>query len=273
MTVKKIITSGCSFTETRYKDTWPCILKEKFPDIDFDFLGLESSGNEIIQKRASNALFRALETYQPDEILVMVMWSSSDRKTFFLDRTQANNMIDDWKEQRSQYNVCAQFADLDAQFKSPVTIKQTRDNLDIIMRASGSDGWYNLHQSHHNDFEKLFYTRIHNTHAGINNTLENFLLLNMLCERHKVRLVNLFMLDITISDCMLGEHEINKYLSKEFKTHPIIKPSCFNYVKSLNDPSHFRHDGSHPNYEGHKKFVENVVLPWIHNQFPGLLPT
>ena len=92
MAIKKIITSGCSFTDIKFSDTWPCVLKEKYPNIDFDFLGLESSGNELIQKRATLAVTEALTQYQPEEILVIVMWSTHDRKTFFLDLHQVKDL-------------------------------------------------------------------------------------------------------------------------------------------------------------------------------------
>ena len=270
MSVKKIITSGCSFTEIRFKDTWPCVLKSKLPDIDFDFLGLESSGNEIIQKRATLAVTEALEKYKPEEILVIVMWSTHDRKTFYLDYHQAENLIEHWKQDTSTFNVAAQFADLKTQFKNPLVIEKGGDNP-MRMRTSLSDGWFSMHNSHNTPFSTLYYNEIHNLTAGINTTLENVLFLNMFCEKQNVRVVNTFIMASQIELILSSNHQINKHLAQEFLKLKLI-PCIYDYLKSFNDDELFRPDNQHPNWEGHIKYVDNVMIPYVNKTFPDLLP-
>ena len=271
--IKLLITTGCSFTQYPGSNvSWSYHLSKSM-NVETLFLGHGAASNGIISKKTIFNTLDALKKYKPEEILVMVMWSTHDRKTFFLDRYQADIFIDDWRNHRDSYNVCAQFSDMRGEFKSPITIEHVENNLTKTMRASHTSGWLNLHNSHANSFEKLYYQRIHNLTYGINLTLENILLLSMLCNKYNVKFVYSFIMENIINNMLDDNDEINKHLVDEVLNYPFIRQSPFDYLRKFNDKSLFREDGVHPNLDGHRKFVEDVMLPWIEKTYPGLLST
>lgn len=274
MPIKKIIASGCSFTDVRFNDTWPYLLKEKYPNYDYDFLGLESSGNEIIQKRASNAVTLALKEYKPEEILVIAMWSTAERKTFFLDYYQAKELLDHWRRKDTEWNVSSQFANLRAQLTNPVQLFKHKPSLqhDIVLNASESEGWYNIHNINDTQFCKLYFKEIHNPNASLNTSVENMLFLNMFCERQNIKLINSIILNNQLEDIYNSNHEIVTYLLPEFKKIKFAEP-VYDYLKKFNDRNLFREDGMHPNKEGHRIYLNNVLLPWIEKHYPGSFST
>ena len=86
--IKHLITGGCSFSHSQCpSDNWlePLVdwLKEKNPELTYEHTGYLSNGQELIQKKVTLSISEALESgLNPDEILVVVMWSGTFRKAW-----------------------------------------------------------------------------------------------------------------------------------------------------------------------------------------------
>jgi len=92
---KVLITSGCSFSETASPEsdnwvTWPWHLYQKLQQHgynDFRNCAMGSQGNGLISRGIIYNVIKALETYKPEDILVGVMWSGSNRHDYRTTRT------------------------------------------------------------------------------------------------------------------------------------------------------------------------------------------
>ena len=94
----KLITSGCSFTETLYNKTWPAWLSD-FLKAELINTGLGSQGNGLIAKKLIYNLSQ-LKSY--DDVLVGVMWSGTDRGEQFttnrkVKQTFQRRNVDGWQ--------------------------------------------------------------------------------------------------------------------------------------------------------------------------------
>ena len=142
----------------------------------------------------------------------------------------------------------------------------------LILEASESEGWYNLHNVNDTDFGKLYFKEIHNDKASLNTSMENIIFLNMFCEKHNVKIINTIILGNQLDDIYNSKHEIVKYLLPDFKKIKFAEP-VYDYLKKARDPGLFREDKVHPNDKGHTKYLNEVLLPWIEKLYPGLFST
>ena len=75
-----LITSGCSFSEVIYEQTWPLHLERQLRPKNVIHTGLGSQGNGMISRKAIHAVHNALKTHKPDDkMLVGIMWSGPSR--------------------------------------------------------------------------------------------------------------------------------------------------------------------------------------------------
>ena len=85
--MKKILnTSGCSFSEcVTYiagNGTWPRHLAKTLEEHEHVSYAMGSQGNGLISRSIIYGVTKALQTYKPEDILVGVMWSGSNRHDF-----------------------------------------------------------------------------------------------------------------------------------------------------------------------------------------------
>lgn len=80
---KLLITSGCSFSKCNIDlDTWPRHLERKLEQHGYDkhiSCAMGSQGNGLISRGPMYEVTKALKSYNPEDILVGIMWSNSDR--------------------------------------------------------------------------------------------------------------------------------------------------------------------------------------------------
>ena len=98
--MKCVITSGCSFTTgielaDYYEDKangcessnliWSYHIKDTlWPDAKFVNVARSGASNACISRRVSHAVFDALKKYDPEDIVVLVMWTGIDRREWRL---------------------------------------------------------------------------------------------------------------------------------------------------------------------------------------------
>ena len=272
MKIRKIITSGCSFSDPCTPYTWPnqleaYITKNIDPDIKFDHRGLASQGQELIQKKASHAIYEALQTgYKPEEIAVFVMWSSSDRKSFYIDNPDmVSELIENWKSSGQGWNL--QLAD----FKNDIS------NLELILtKAQGNNmihynkkgGWLitSAHCQDEMDFIREYFMMAQNSVAPgpVHTSLENILMLQYLCKSKGIRLYQQFYMDNIIEDLdRWKNHQIVKYLHDDLDRDSIMSKVSMHSYMNGREELFVGVGNAHPNGLGHRIWLNEIMLPFL----------
>lgn len=270
MKYRKIITAGCSFSDPETLFTWPNQLEKHITNIDsnvkFDHRGLSSQGQELIQKKSLHAIESALsEGYQPNEIAVFVMWTTNDRKSFYVDNPDfIDYLVDNWK--KSQQGWQYQLADLENKLPNKKVINSSNKHAYNLIPYNETGGWF-ITSCHVADDLKMIrdYFMMSNSAssvAAISTSLENILLLQIYCKLKGIKLYQQYTVPFIEEDFMnLKDHQAVKYLYNQIDHSMFInKVSIYSYLK--NDPSNFiSQDDSHPSEQGHRLWVNNVVIP------------
>ena len=259
--IKCIITSGCSFSAWDNQDTWPYHLGNILPHADIKYLGLCSSGNEIIQKKATLALHEALQTYKPEEILVLPMWSGLDRKAFYVSNEhEVDRMVTQWKAEGMWYNT--QFADLKNKLELP---KETFINETERFVYNHTGGWYIFHADA-TDGTPLAssYSRSNLDFTyGIHIGLENIIFLQEFCKNKRVHFYHQFYMDSVLDSIQEEqEHQIIKYLYEQLDQSIIVCRSQHGFLTRSGEAELFE-DDQHPNNKGHMYYTERALWPFL----------
>jgi len=288
MTIKKVITSGCSFAELsldpgRY--TWPEVLEHTrfFPsNVIFEHTGLGSQGNELIQKKVSLALIESLEKYKPEEIVVIVSWSGTERKAFYVDSSNfIKNLVDSWDRHGRNWDY--QLRDLK---NNSVWHMKDRYN-----RLKSWGGWYIENFSALSAIEALGddcdafakqYFNLYQTLIGpAHLTLENIIMLQNLCKLKNVKLYQTFYRSYVFEDIEINKNHLNlNYLYKQLDFDTIVSTTGITeHLRPIDTENHdnnlwnkiwhfgsskdqyFLSDGWHPNPTGARKWLDEVLIP------------
>lgn len=271
MKYKKIITSGCSFSDPITPYTWPNQLEIYIKKIDssvrFDHRGLASQGQELIQKKTMHAIHEALsQGMSPEELCVFVMWSSNDRKSFYVDNKDYINTIkNNWKMSSQWWQL--QLGDLKNHLDNPDEVTSNNKIYDNI-RYNKSGGWL-ITSSQVTDelpmIREYFMMSQPNNYSGIHSSLENIILLQSFCKLKGIKLYQQYFMDITRNDFeSVKNHQIIKYLYDQLDRDSFIsyEKSIYNYLKekSFSDSCFKDSTDAHPNGLGHRIWVDEVIM-------------
>jgi hypothetical protein len=249
MKIKRVVTGGCSFTEG---ETWARWLREhlseQHPKVDLSNVAMTSQGQELIQKKVSREVNELLKYFKPEEIAVLIMWSGTERKCFYVNNpyTIANDLKNLWTDDTN-----------------PVRDLRNKINRDAAWYVCN---WNAL-------LDPQYTTNIAKTHFGLANdsayavhlSLENIVFMQNLCKVHGIQYHQMFYMDYALEDIeQYKEHEIVSYLYDQFDQSTIVdKKSIFTYLKELNnDQLYFRPD-QHPTAVGQKLWFDKVLLPHL----------
>lgn len=276
MKFKKIITSGCSFSQTKTTTPWPNHLKTYVTEIDntveFIHRGLMGQGNELIQKKSMKAAWDLLSKGTPSaEIAIFVMWSGVDRKTFYVENPYLIRELEQaWL--KGQHGFDIQLGDLDNSEENLTFLKTSRlNNVDLGVYYNKSGGWY-IPMFSEND---LVIAKEHRM-LGKNNlgffatsiTLECMISLQNFCKSHNIKLYQMFFMDEVLETIEhFKDHSDMSYLYEQIDWDTFIsKQSITKYL--INDLSYFENPpiDMHPNFNGHKKWLDEVMIPFLNNQ-------
>jgi hypothetical protein len=293
--IKHLITGGCSFSHSQCpSDNWlePLVdwLREKNPKLTYEHTGYLSNGQELIQKKVTLSISEALESgLNPDEILVVVMWSGTFRKAWYIDNPFVmNEMIKEWS--KFVGGMSSQFLDLK---------NKIGDNPDYFYTENGSKfeynpngGWYftvngsdcklNFIQSHY-----ILDGDMYNGIGKIHSSLENIVMLQNYCKIKNVKLVNQFFMDNVFEDVEKHkEHQLINYLYKQLNFDDMIVEGMFEYLHTLlgierkdsiqithegrleldKDTKYFNKDGFHPGRKGADFWCQNILFPFLNKK-------
>jgi hypothetical protein len=294
MTIKKIITGGCSFSDEFSRQTWPHrlanVVHHYWPNIEFRHTGMSCQGQELIQKKLSLALMEELEYYKPEELLVLPMWSGTERKTFWVDNLiYVEEIAKQWQERSISWAL--QFGDLYGRAKpntiNRIHIKKPNGN-GTMTQYSTEGGWY--HCNYLSPDSKLTdeFFKSCNTLIGYTTTsLENIIILQNLCKIKGVQIYQSFYRSYVYEDIYQNKNHLNlNYLFKQWDLDTIVSTTgiyehlrpvdkdiegwklegIFQNIFKVNDKDdrqYFESDNWHPNIKGSSKWVNEVLFPFL----------
>lgn len=291
--VKHLITGGCSFSAGGESSGWTGYLSDYMKmhnsKITLNHTGFNSQGQEMIQKKVILALMEAFEHgYKPEDILVIVMWSGTHRKAWYIDNTY---IIDEITTGFSKFKggATTQFLDLknkitrDPKYFSTAYSSgfEYNPNGGWFCTVDGSDCTLEFVQQHYLlDSQTPGLGKVHTS-------IENIIMLQNFCKLHKVPLIQQFFMDSVFTDIEnVKDHQLINYLYTQLEFENIIKEGMFEYLheflgvardraicvthaerlKLQGDAKYFHQDGFHPGEVGHKLWVENILVPFLNKK-------
>jgi hypothetical protein len=257
---KHIITSGCSFSDKSNKYTWPLHLSESY-GVTSNHMGLCSQGNGLIARKAVYAVQLALQQgYNPEELLVGIMWSGHDRHDVYFQ------------------NLSHQIENHNYWLHNPTHLVENDPGGWLIMNYHWTEQTNQIYYAHLHDyvhqrvlsFEKILWVQNYFENLGIKYFMTDFMN-EEFSERidweffEKIHLnPNITWLKNLVDKT--GWLPVNS-MHEWCKAHFTADKFPINNVVLENGIAVEVVD-SHPPAEMHKKFVMDVILPFIKEKFP-----
>jgi hypothetical protein len=272
MKYKKIITCGCSFSDPATPFSWPNQLEKHIerldPTVKFEHRGLSSQGQELIQKKTLHAIHEALEQgYRPEDIAVFVMWSSNDRKSFYVDNSEyIDELVTNWKGSQQGWQL--QLGDLKNQAPYLETVS-SKASFNNTIQYNKQGGWFitSVHVPDTLRFVRDYFMMASGTPsaAAVHDSLENMIMLQHTCKILGIKLYQQYFMDITFNDFeQVKDHQIVKYLLNQLDTSTFISPEKSIHGYLLPNPECFKNmNNPHPNGLGHRRWLTEVMLPHL----------
>lgn len=257
---KIFITSGCSFTETVAADpncwnTWPAHLYPILQNHGFTKwinAAMGSQGNGLISRGIIYNVIKALETYKPEDILVGVMWSGSNRADYRCANTDT---------------LSFGTTNTDGWIENPTGFVEGANKNWVIMNA----GW--KHEE-----AQVYYKYFHDFVGSSIYSIEHILRTQWFLKSKKVKYFFTNYTDNNIVDKTALEYQQNRieidYLYDQIDFDDYLPVSsehrwvCENSkTKEKFIEQHFVNNWwtswIHPKEEHHKEFVDEVIYPYL----------
>lgn len=259
MSVNHIVTSGCSFSVYQ---KWPRYLYHQ-TKIPVYGLGQDSAGNDWISKTAIYQASKLLQSnINPEEILIVVMWSGIDRKGLFISRKET----DDYDKFITTEAECPVHF-----LNQPINIKaKTNEQSGYIL---GSMYAY-LGTSHARERKAQWLSRFTLEEMAVE-SYEHFLRLQWFCKSYNIKLLNLtygnilhypnsrFLDPKKTGPLTKDIYESVKHLHDmiDFNQWAFYDETAGQFEYALNNKLSFYEDGHHPSLSANRHYVENFLIP------------
>lgn len=270
--MKCVITSGCSFTtgielEDYFEDKpngregsnliWSYHIKQKlWPDADFFNVARSGASNAAIARRVNHAVYKALENYKPDEIVVLVMWTGIDRREWRLGTRSDIKEHDEFK----YFNSLASDGELMLKLNTPFFKDFPNPSWEDMRRKT-------LKDERLGNIMKEYYSNHVTWCNSIYATLKEIEYLSLYLDKNKIKyyyttgetnwneaLEFSKGKDIYV-DRLIEQNDVNKII---FRHNNL---AFYNYARDNNLP--FCEYG-HPGAEAHVQWA-NLMIDWINN--------
>ena len=275
MTIKHLVTSGCSFSDNPLPDLsssgrWPYFLSDLLGTTLYN-RGQGGAGNTWISKSAIYQTQKLLDDgIDAKEILVVVMWSGIDRKDLFIDYGGAiqeyREIVNEQPDQT--HGQIINFLDHEPNWYSP---KSTAFGDGYLVGAVGFSGGPVVTK-----FKKDL-SRFYSCQSLAIESYENFLRLQWFCDSKGIALVNQTYMDIlhypTVNPVWPGHTPKEIRLTKDLYRNvlPLYNMIDFNkwlfwkdtsglYEYTKENQLDFQRDGVHPATDSHKHYVDNFLF-------------
>jgi hypothetical protein len=271
--LKILITSGCSFTfekwmdfseyskrirtrsveSKKYTDTakkWPFYTAEYFKwKLNNSAMG--SIGNGLIAKKLIYHVHKALKNYKPEEIIVGVQWSGSDRHETYMGTDEEMDIK--WVSEFSTINIGNTRRDNIAEFP----VKLSEDMVEDQRR------WLIHHPTNRDPLSKIYYKNFSSEMGGGINTLYNILAVQSFLELRHIKYFMTTHVDF-FKYFHFDDDEI-RYLWDEIKLENFLPVNgCEEWLRE-HEPKENEwvlFDG-HPTKKGQEEFAKQVIIPYI----------
>lgn len=248
---KILITGGCSFSMVARQHgvkTWPAHLFSKLQELDFvEHLSsaMSSQGNGLISRGVQYHVIKALEKYKPEDILVGVMWSHSNRLDY---RCQDSSLLS-WG----------------TYIKKNGWLENPRAFVD-----NAPKNWVIIGNHHWDNVEFSTYYKFYYSHIGASIlSLEHILRTQYFLKSKGIRY---FFTDFVDENIVRKEDQDSDeltYLLKELDRSQYLPVSSMAgwIVDCAEDKGYLNPnidlEKQHPTLEQHKEFLNRVIYPWL----------
>lgn len=256
---KILITSGCSFSqcvETIEHYTWPTHLHNLLKPLGYTHISsaMGSQGNGLISRGIIYNVIKALETYNPEDILVGVMWSSSSRMDYRCDHPESLS----WGNQNTNGWV-----------ENPTGFVENADKNWVILNHGWTTEEAVTYYKYFHDFvgctiysiehilRTQYFLKSKNIKYFFTNFTDNNIIPDLLyVEQNKHEYQYLYdQIDFNNYLPVSSEHRW-VYENSETK-EDFIKKHLYNGATSL---------WTHPRSYEHKEFVDKIIYPYLKNK-------
>jgi hypothetical protein len=298
--IKRVITGGCSFSDAFCEQLWIYKLQNKvqslYPNVSFRHTGFGGQGQELIQKKMSLALLEELVNYKPEEILVLPMWSGTERKAFYVDnKDYIEDIIQEWPKRGLSWNL--QFGDLYNK-SDPKTTKVidsgSWEHGTRLTDYNTEGGWYVCNYVMPDSKLSIEYFNTASTIIGFATvSLENIIFLHNLCKLKGVKIYHSFYRSYVYDDIFQNKDHLNlNYLFNMWDHDTIVSTTgIYEHLRPITDnfqqwdmgglfkhnvfkfgpytdetKQYFESDNWHPNSLGNQKWVDEVLFPVLQSK-------
>lgn len=253
--MKALITSGCSLAETTsYPNlkTWPLFLKDHLAPEYFNNTGQGSTGTDFISKKIIYQCTKALEIYKPEDILCVASFTTLYRTAGLFEHKDLfpTKLKNSAEALASPHNPTWYLQGCDYDTKRPKT----------------GEGWYywNLWRD---DENFAYYYTFYNSHLNLlEQYLWNIVAVINFCKANNIEFIYMF-----VNDDVPNNVNLRKYRDHWATNH--LRDIVFNDTNyKIKQPiatwvtEHYptlMGDDIHPNTEGHKQYVNQILLPVV----------
>jgi len=254
---KILLTSGCSFSECITPSgagTWPRHLSKSLDCVHKSY-AMGSQGNGLISRGIIYGVTEALKIYKPEDIVVGVMWSGSNRHDF-----RCHNPADLQFVQDNTFN---------GWIENPTGFVQDAPKNWVILNINWTD--------QDNKEAETYYRMFHSDIGSSIYSIEHILRTQYFLQKNGIKY-------------FFTDYVDDNIVAKKLKTHPEI-----GYLYNLIDRDYYLPVSSeyswcventqynhlwdnpniniweHPNSEMHKEFVDQVIMPWLKEKYAGFV--
>ena len=260
---KVLITSGCSFTESKYNSdspddrltkSWAWHLGRYLNDFGYKFVNkaMGSQGNGLISRGILYQITEELKTKSPDDLLVGVMWSGTDRHDYRVQNPEYQDFIMD-----KVYN---------GWMENPTGFMPDIDKRWIILNHH----WANPDDKGRlNKQADLYYRNFHDNISGYIYSLEHMLRLQYFLKCNNIKYFFTIYQDHVFDPSVISNPEVNYLYNLLDKSHFLPVTSEYTWcVERKIDREHWicPHPHNHPSTTHHYYFTHEVVIPWLENK-------
>jgi hypothetical protein len=234
MQIQHLVTSGCSFSETRTgMHTWPFYTSD-YLNLQLHNQALGSQGNQHIARKLIYQTNLLLEQgVDPSEILCMVMWSGPNRTEYY-----SENPLDSYP-QGEGHDV----------------------NPDRFV-PNDSGGWI-IQNSHWQSCASWY--RNYESFAGAQiRFYESVIHAQSWCDSQGLQLIHsLFRDDVRMSRD--STHPSTAWMHRVTDQYQWLPKNCFDWCKTESNLPFPSPTDWHPSTEQHKLYTETVILPYVNS--------
>ena len=233
---KYLITAGCSFSyhpANEKNTTWSTYL-QKYLNIPMLSLGHGGAGNTTISRKVIYNLTKVLKQYQPEDILMTIMWSFADRHEVIISG------------------------------KTPPLLyyeNKVRANLSPYGLVSAFDrNHYLLNPSNEDELTQFYYKNYHDFIAAQIVTLENILRVQWFLKNSNIKYFMMHVSDTTFDKKLKGVPEVN-YLYNLLDQDNYLDISAIEYFKNISPYKNIPWVNGHPVAQQQEDFCYNMIIP------------